>query len=44
MDGIFTEIERQEILDIVPHEPEERLSLLKIIKEAAGLCTSGLRS
>jgi hypothetical protein len=33
-DGIFTEIERQEILDIVSHEPEERLLLLKIIKEA----------
>ena len=33
-DGEFTEIERQEILDIVPHEPEERPLLLKIIKEA----------
>lgn len=33
-DGEFTEIERQEILDIVPHEPEEKPLLLKIIKEA----------
>jgi len=34
VDGIFTDIERQEILDIIPHEPEERKFLLEIIKEA----------
>lgn len=33
-DGIFTELERQEILDIIPHDLEEKNFLLKIIKEA----------
>ena len=33
-DGVFTEIERQEILDIIPHDLEERYLLLKLIKEA----------
>lgn len=33
-DGVFTEIERQEILDIIPHDLEERHLLLRLIKEA----------
>ena len=33
-DGVFTEIEREEILEIIPHELDEKHLLLKIIKEA----------
>jgi|TARA_B110000305_G_C19307616_1_gene572372 hypothetical protein len=33
-DGIFTKIEREEILDIIPHLPEEKETILGIIQEA----------
>lgn len=33
-DGIFTKIEREEILNIIPHLPEEKETILGIIQEA----------